>query len=67
MRLSDLEKLIDKPQPRTREADISVKDLLGGLKRDDGLAREKLEEIPAKTKEEMKPLFSPSFWQLREA
>lgn len=47
----------------TRELNLSTEEVVNSLKKDSGLAREKLERVPKEVKEELKPFFNASFWK----
>lgn len=47
----------------TRELNLSTEEVVNSLKRDNGLAREKLEKVPKEVKEELRPFFNASFWK----
>jgi len=47
----------------TRELNLNSEEVVNSLKRDNGLAREKLEKVPTEVKEELRPFFNASFWK----
>lgn len=70
MRLSDLafksKKEIQAEQNKnlgTRELKLSTEEVVNSLKRENSLAREKLEKVPKEVKEELRPFFNASFWK----
>ncbi len=46
---------------KTREVDLSSKELVNQLKRDGTLALEKIKEVPQETMERVKPFFHQNF------
>ena len=73
MRLSDLDKYLFKNEEvkqnkvlGTRTVDLTSEQMVLEMKKDNSLAKEKIEKIPSETKAELLPLFNPTFWKTRE-
>jgi hypothetical protein len=73
MRLSDLDKLTQRQAEikaneklGTREVDLTGEKIVEAMKLETSMAKEKIAKIPTETKDELKPLFNPQFWQMRE-
>jgi len=69
MRLSDLDKHFFRSEEikrnkelGTREVDLTSEQMVLDMKKENSLAREKIEKIPTETKEVLKPFFNPTFW-----
>lgn len=69
MRLSDLDKHFFRSEEikrnkelGTREVDLTSEQLVLEMKKENSLAKEKIEKIPSETKAELTPLFNPAFW-----
>jgi hypothetical protein len=70
MRLSDLDKhffrnkeIKKNKELGSREVDLTTEQVVLEMKKENSLAKEKIEKIPSQTREELTPFFNPTFWK----